>query len=132
MVEFSTGWIALGLVIGLTVLVQAAANKFMQYVEHFIKRRDFFMKETVSILLLIWIVILAILVDVIVWSVVLLILGIFDDAFTFATDSFTTLGGNNNIIIESPYQYIGPVISANGIVLIAFAGSYFYDLLYKV
>jgi len=65
-------------IIGITALVQMSAFKFI-YIYQVMGAEDFVMKETVSTLLLIWVVVLAILVDII-------ISGIFDNfwaAFSF-------------------------------------------------
>lgn len=75
---------------------------------------------------------MAILVDIIIWSIVLMLAGLFTeywDAFTFATDSFSTLGNEDNI--EPPWEFVGPIIAVNGIVIIAFGISFIYSILYK-
>lgn len=119
-------------IIGLTIVVQAIANRAMKSTADFFENKDFPQKTAILMILLLYILFLAILVDIIIWSIVLMLAGIFHvywDAFTFATDSFSTLGNGGNI--EPPWEFVGPVIAVNGIVIIAFGVSCMYSILYK-
>lgn len=120
------------LIIGLIVFVQVAANRIMKNISDFFDPREFPLKGPIFMLLLIYILVIAIVIDILIWTAVVMIAGIFTnfwEAFTFATDSFTTLGGEETI--PPPWEYIGPVISVTGIVIIAFGGSCLYSILYK-
>lgn len=119
-------------VIGLTVIVQSAANRLMKTTADFFEEKDFPQKLTILMVSLMYIQIIAILIDISIWAFILLIIGIYTewwDAFTFATDSFSTLGNSGNV--EPPWEYIGPVMAINGIVIIAFGVSCLYSILYK-
>lgn len=118
--------------IGLTVIVQSIANRLMKSFSYFVETKNFPAKGTIFMLVLIYIVIFAILIDILIWTAFIMISGVlpyFWDAFTFATDCFTTLGTIGSL--EPPWEYLGPVIAVNGIVIIAFAGSCLYSILYK-
>lgn len=119
-------------IIGLTIVVQAIANRAMKSTADFFENKDFPQKIAILMIILLYIVFSAILVDIIIWSIVLMLAGIFTDywdAFTFATDSFSTLGNGGNI--APPWEFVSPVIAVNGIVIIAFSVSSMYSILYK-
>lgn len=119
-------------IITTTIIVQSAANKLMKILSDSLDKVEFPFKFTITMILLLYIIFAALLIDVLIWTAVVMFAGIFTDfleAFTFAADNFTTLGAVENI--ESPWEFVGPVISLNGIVIIAFAVSAMYDALYK-
>ena len=118
-------------IIGLTIIIQVFANWLMRSTADFFQCKKFPFRNGVLLLILMYIQIFAIIADILIWSAVVMWAGIFTDfidAFTFATDSFTTLGNGGNI--ASPWEYIGPVMAVNGIVVIAFAVTSLYDILH--
>lgn len=119
-------------VITLTIIVQSIANKLMRLLADALWPTKFVFKSTITMILLLYIVFSALLIDTLIWTAFIMFSGVFTDfitAFTFSVDNFTTLGGDDPL--ESPWEYLGPVISLNGIVIIAFAVSAMYDALYK-
>jgi hypothetical protein len=120
------------IIIGLTVIVQSLANGLMKITSDFFETKCFPLKITVIMVIVIYILVLAVLFNILIWTLFLMlwdILPYFWDAFTFATDSFTTLG--NGGLLESPYEFLGPVIAVNGIIIVAFGVSCLYTILYK-
>lgn len=119
-------------IITLTIIVQSVANKLMKILSNALDNVEFPFKFTITMILLLYIVFAALLIDVLIWTTVVMIAGLFNDfldAFTFSADNFTTLGVGENI--APPWEFVGPVMSLNGIVIIAFAGSAVYDTLYN-
>lgn len=119
-------------IITLTIIVQSIANRIMKSIADSLEWVHFPQKLTILMILLLYVLFFAILIDILIWTAVVMIAGLFTDfleAFAFATDNFTTLGGNGTI--EPPWEYVGPVMSVNGIVIIAFGVSCMYSILYK-
>ena len=118
-------------IIALTVIVQSIANFLMKTFNNFLITKDFPLRGTLLVLILLYIIIIAILIDIFIWTTFLILSDLiieFDDAFSFATDCFTTLG--STLILPDPWEFIGPVIALNGILVIAFAGACLYNILY--
>lgn len=119
-------------IITLTIIVQAIANRIMEWTADALDRVDFPQKRAVTMIVLLYIVFVAILIDILIWTAVIMVLGLIDDflsAFSFATSNFTTNGGNGSF--DPPWEFIGPVMSVNGIVIIAFSISRMYDVFYN-
>lgn len=119
-------------IITLTIIVQAIANRIMKWTADALQRVEFPQKLAVTMIVLLYIVFVGILIDILIWTAVIMVLGLINDflsAFSFATSNFTTNGGNGTF--DSPWEFIGPVMSVNGIVIIAFAISSMYDILYN-
>ncbi len=119
-------------IITVTVLLQCFANYIMYELAKYMWKVCLPFKSTVIAVTLLYIVFLTILIDILIWTLVIMSAGMFTDfldAFSFVTDNFTTLGGDDPL--REPWEYVGPVMSINGIVIIAFAGAAMYDALYK-
>lgn len=122
------------IIITATIVVHSIANWLMRITADALQPRLLPWKLTITMIVLLYIVFLAIFIDILIWTAVVLAAGIFDDfleAFTFATNNFTTLGGDSDPI-ESPWEFVGPVMSLNGIVIIALAVSAMYDIYMKI
>lgn len=121
------------IIITATIIVQSIANWLMRITANALQPRLIPWKLTITMIVLLYIVFLAIFIDILIWTAVLLAAGVFTDfllAFTFATDNFTTLGGEDTV--EAPWEFVGPVMSLNGIIIIAFAVSSMYDIYIKI
>jgi hypothetical protein len=93
---------------------------------------DFPQRLTILMILLLYIVFAAILIDIFIWTAVILVAGLFTDflqAFSFAAFNFTTTG--TDVVLAPPWEYLGGVIAVNGIVIIAFAGAAMFGLMYR-
>jgi len=122
------------LIITITIIVQSIANRIMKSLSDSLDWVYFPQKLTILMILLLYILFIAILIDLLVWTAALMAVGLFTDfltAFAFSTNNFTTLGGGAGVSLGPPYEFVGPVMSINGIVMIAFGVSCMYSILYK-
>lgn len=119
-------------VITLTIIVQSVANRIMKWISDSFQCSDFPQRLTILMIVLLYIVFAAILIDIFIWTAVALIAGLFTDflqAFSFAAFNFTTTG--TDITLQPPWEFLGSVIAINGIIIIAFAGASMFGLLYR-
>lgn len=113
-------------VITATIAIQAISNIMADA----IAKKFFGINHIAFVVILTYLTFFTILIDICLWSLVTVWLGVFEDfreAFAFVVDSFSTLGGG---YLGQPWQYLGPAIAINGIIMIAFAASYMFATIY--
>jgi len=103
----------------------------MQFVGDALRKFNFQFQITLLMIVLLYITIIALVIDVALWAITIMLLGIFPNfksAFIYSMDSFSTLGGNQEV--PEPWELLGPMIGLDGIVIIAFAVSFMYGIMY--
>lgn len=126
-----TELIAYAILIIITVIVQCIVNIILQFTANYIRQKNIPQKAAVILAALMYITILSLLFDVLLWAIVLMYFQVFEDfniSFTRCLNYFTTLGAG--VPLPRKWELLGPIMSLNGIIIIAFAGSYMFGIAY--
>lgn len=112
------------LIIIATIVVQNISNSLMWHTAKYLSSNYHQYNPSILLSVIIVIALLTLLVDIFIWALFLIFIGLFTnltESLIFSFDNFTTLGALEPF--ESPWTYIGPLIALNGIVIVACAVS---------
>jgi len=119
------------ILITITILIQSIISYFITNISFYIKSKNIPFNKTIVLVLVMYIVFIALFIDVIIWAVILVFIGIFD-SFSYALaqclDYFTTLGTGDPL--PSPYKLLGPIMALNGFIIISFSVAYIFYVLH--
>lgn len=114
------------------ILVQAFINNILIAIGRYFRGQCYPFKNFILMTVLFYVTFIGILIDVFIWTIAVYFLRLYDtwaECFAFSMDAFVTLGGRDKPL-EFPWESLAPFIGFTGIVVIAFAGSTLFSVMY--